>query len=308
MTDSDYAGVTGVIPGKELSGDRYDLLLVKYKLLFDHARDMILFIDNDGRILDANRSALDVYGYTKDEITRMFVFELRQYDSRELVRNQMRQAENASILFETMHKTKSGKIIPVEVSSTGVTYEGRRMLMSIIRDVSAKQEYMLRIKQLAYFDELTAIPNRKSFRDALRFSVSDSTARFALMLIDVDNFKRVNDTCSHCVGDKFLVEIVKRIHFGLADRGVLYRLGGDEFTILVDPPALRDDVVAIVDDIRASLGSTLEIDGNILHPSLSIGISLFPEHDTDGGNLLKKADTAMYRVKEKSKDGYAFFS
>jgi diguanylate cyclase (GGDEF)-like protein/PAS domain S-box-containing protein len=308
MTESYLSGASCVAPGKEGRGDRYELLLVKYKLLFDHARDMILFIDKDGKILDANLSALDTYGYTKDEITAMYVFELRQYDSREFVRNQMRQAENASILFETIHRTKSGKIIPVEVSSTGVTYGGQRMLMSIIRDVSAKQEYLLRIKKLAYFDELTGIPNRKSFRDALKMSVSDRSIKFALMLIDVDDFKRVNDTCSHCVGDAFLVEISRRINFGLADRGILYRLGGDEFTILTDPFANRDYILSIVDDIRAALGDPFEIEGTSFRATLSIGISLFPEHDTDEGCLLKKADTAMYRVKERAKDGFAFYA
>jgi diguanylate cyclase (GGDEF)-like protein/PAS domain S-box-containing protein len=289
------------------AGDGYAFLLAKYKLLFDHARDMILFIDQDGKILDANSAALSVYGYSREEITNMYVFSLRESDPPELVRGQMRQACSSSILFETLHKTKDGRVLPVEVSSTGVVFEGRRILMSIIRDISLKKEYLSRIERLAYHDELTGVLNRKSFRDALKSLIERGSGKFALMLIDIDNFKRVNDSYSHSVGDRFLVEISKGVSEYLGSRGNFFRLGGDEFTVLIDGFTDREDVSTIASGILAVGRRRFEIDSSVIESSLSIGISLFPEDTDEERSLLKRADLAMYRVKESTKDNFAFY-
>jgi diguanylate cyclase (GGDEF)-like protein/PAS domain S-box-containing protein len=285
----------------------YAFLLAKYKLLFDHARDMILFIDQDGKILDANSAALSVYGYSREEITNMYVFSLRESDPPDLVRGQMQQACSSSILFETLHKTKDGRVLPVEVSSTGVVFEGRQILMSIIRDISLKKEYLSRIERLAYYDELTGVLNRKSFRDALKARI-EAGGKFALMLIDIDNFKRVNDSCSHSVGDRFLVEISRSVTEFLGDRGKLFRLGGDEFTVLIDGFAEREEVAAIAFGILAAGRRRFEIDCAVVESSLSVGISLFPEDADEESCLLKRADLAMYRVKESAKDNFAFYA
>lgn len=303
MAESEAAGNLRDILSN--SGD-YGLIYTKYKLLFDHARDMILFIDDNGRILDANNAALDVYGYSRDEIARLHVFDLRQCDSRELVKFQMRQACDSSILFETHHKTRSGSIIPVEVSSTGVKYGGSHILMSIIRDISVKQEYLAKISRLAYYDELTGIPNRKSFRDAMCRKISGIGAPFALMLIDLDNFKKVNDSFSHCIGDKFLAEMAAAMQEGLGDRGVLYRLGGDEFTVLTENASTEEEIVRIVNDIRSASCSPHFIDGCVIRASISVGVSVYPRDGIDEGLLLKRADAAMYRVKEGGRSGLAF--
>lgn len=304
MAESDFAGIPRDILSD--SGD-YGLIYTKYKLLFDHARDMILFIDEAGRILDANNAALSLYGYTRDEITHLRVFDFRQHDSRDLVRFQMRQACDSSILFETMHKTKAGVVLPVEVSSTGVLYCGSHILMSIIRDVSAKQEYLAKISRLAYYDELTGIPNRKSFRDALNKKMEFRGSPFALMLIDLDNFKKVNDACSHLVGDKFLAAMAESMREGLGNHGVLYRLGGDEFTVLTEIAAIEDEIIPIVNAIRDAACGPREIEGYRIDASISVGISVYPVDGDDESVLLKRADAAMYSVKESGRDGFAFY-
>lgn len=285
----------------------YELLLLKYKLLFDHARDIILFIDGEGRILEANCAAVKAYGYSREELVSMRVFELRKFDSTDIVRSQMRQAENSSILFETVHKARDGRAIPVEVSSTGVSFGGSRILMSIIRDISLKQRYLAEIHRLAYYDELTGLPNRKSFQDALRRATDAPGGAFALMLVDVDNFKRVNDALSHAVGDLYLIEMGSRLSRALANRGTLFRLGGDEFTVLAEGVASRESATPLLEDLRAAGGGTFAVDGNPIASSVSIGVGFFPENGRDGSEVLKKADLAMYRVKEARKDGYGFF-
>lgn len=307
MLMSIHAGRIPRMLAKETKRRGYELLHIKYKLLFDHARDIILFIDHDGMIIEANSAAIDAYGYSLEELTSMRVFELRKYDSAEVVRTQMSQAENSSILFETIHKTRDGRAIPVEVSSTGVFFGGKRILMSIIRDISLKQQYLGEIHRLAYFDELTGLPNRKSFQDAMRCAANTSGTVFALMLIDIDDFKKVNDSHSHAVGDKLLYEIGMSLSRALCGRGTLYRLGGDEFTVLARNLTSRETLTPLLGDLRASGGGTFNIDGEDIRSSVSIGAAFYPENGTDVSAVLKKADLAMYRVKESRKDGFGFY-
>lgn len=283
----------------------YDLLLMKYKLLFDNARDIILFIDRDGTILEANPAAVRTYGFSLEELTALRVFDLRKFDSRALVESQMREAKDSSIQFETVHKRKDGSAIPVEVCSTGVNFRGRRILMSIVRDISAKQEYLAEIHRLAYYDELTGLPNRKSFRDALDRSLGEGGAGYAVFLIDVDDFKRVNDLYSHCVGDRYLAEIARRSSHALKGRGSAYRLGGDEFTALIGVES-REDARSVAESIREACCGPFEIDGIVIESSVSIGVALFPDDGSDGACILKKADLAMYEAKNGGKGRYAF--
>ncbi len=292
-------------PGSRRRCRGYDLLFLKYKLLFDNARDIILFIDRDGKILEANPAAVKTYGYSLEELTSLHVFDLRKFDNRALVESQMRQAKDSSIQFETVHKKKDGSAIPVEVCSTGVNFRGRRILMSIVRDISAKQEYLAEIHRLAYFDELTGLPNRKSFRDALERSIGEVGSGFAVFLVDVDDFKRVNDLYSHCVGDRYLAEIARRSSLALTGRGSAYRLGGDEFTALIGVES-REDARSFAESIREACCGSFEIDGIVIESSVSIGVALFPDDGSDGACILKKADLAMYEAKKTGKGRYSF--
>ncbi len=293
--------------GDESKNDGCELLSVKYKLLFDNARDMILFVDVNGRILDANHSAIETYGYTHEELTRMRVFDLRLSDPGELVLSQMRAAAQGGIVFETTHRTKDGRLIPVEVSSSGTRFDGQPVLVSIIRDISAKKDALEKIHRLAYYDDLTGIPNRKSFRDALTARIASRPEKFALFLIDLDHFKSVNDRFSHSVGDSFLVEIAHAMEKSLPECGSLYRLGGDEFTVILDDTC-RGDACSAAALLNEHCHGTFDIDGNSIDASLSVGGSLYPEHDETESGLLKKADIALYRVKEAGRNGFALYA
>lgn len=290
-----------------LEGKReIELLTLKCRLLFDHARDIILFVKENGRILDANRSALETYGYTHRELTSMSVFELRASDPPDCVLDQMRRAGDQGILFEATHRTKDGRLIPVEVSSTGVDFFGEKILMSIVRDVSSKRRYLEHIERLAYYDELTGIPNRKNFRDSLRRRIEEGEP-FSLMLLDVDRFKDVNDTYDHSVGDGLLSALALSIAKALEGWGTLYRLGGDEFTVLT-PESGTDRLRALAERIRLGTSATFTVQGNPIRSSVSIGVSRYPSDARDESLLLKRADLAMYRVKNGGRNNYALFS
>jgi len=290
-----------------IEGEReIELLTLKCRLLFDHARDVILFVRENGRIVDANRSALETYGYTHRELTSMSVFDLRSSDNQDCVLDQMRRAGDNGIVFEATLRTKDGRMIPVEVSSTGVDFFGEKILMSIVRDVSSKRRYLEHIERLAYYDELTGIPNRKNFRDSLRRRIAEGEP-FSLMLLDVDRFKDVNDTYDHSVGDGLLSALTLSIAKVLEDWGTLYRLGGDEFTILT-PESRTERLEALAERICFGTNATFTVQGNPIRSSVSVGVSRYPADARDESLLLKRADLAMYRVKNAGRNSYALFS
>lgn len=289
-------------PEKEI-----ELIALKCRLLFDNARDIILFINHNGRILDANPAAVATYGYSHRELTSMTILDIRADKNPEFVRAQMKKASEEPILFETTHQTRDGRLIPVEVSSTGVDFFGERLLMSIIRDVSTKREYLATIERLAFYDELTGIPNRKHFRDDIRSRIERGGKPFALMILDVDHFKDVNDLYDHSVGDGLLLAITKSVGQAVEGRATLYRLGGDEFTLIMDDTEERDRAGELARLVCRAADATFTVQGNAIHTSVSVGISRYPADARDETLLLKRADLAMYRAKRGGRNDFAFY-
>ena len=289
-----------------MGDEDHDLLLEKYKLLYESTRDIILFVASDGKILDANTAATRAYGYTREELCNMSVFNLRTQESPGLVYSQMNTADTESIVFEAIHRKKNGELMPVEVSSTGVSFGDTRLLMSIVRDISERKKYIDKIEKYAFYDELTGIPNRKSLRTKLCQSLCEKDIRFALILIDIDHFKEVNDTWGHHIGDELLIWTTRKITGAILKRGTLFRLGGDEFVILTEPIQDRNDLCRIATDIQAVLHEPFRRSEISRMVTLSMGISIFPDDGSNDSDLLKKADAAMYKIKETGKNNFGF--
>ena len=167
---------------------------------------------------------------------------------------------------------------------------------------------MDRVHTLAYFDSLTALPNRNYFQEYFKTNVQQRDGeRFALFMIDFDNFKNINDTLGHAVGDQFLVESSNRLQSNVPSDAFLSRLGGDEF-ILISPILVRLDARVIADNLLSSFREPFILQNNQLQVSMSIGISLYPDDGKNLDTLMKKADIALYREKNKSKNNYAFYN
>jgi diguanylate cyclase (GGDEF)-like protein len=175
--------------------------------------------------------------------------------------------------------------------------------------VSELVKVMQRLEHFANYDSLTGLPNRNLFMDRLQQAQAHafrSGESFALMLLDVDQFKAFNDSFGHAVGDVVLQTAALRIKQCLRNEDTVARLGGDEFCLLLEKTALRRDVKKVLEKISVILREPFAVDGHNITMQASIGVAFYPEHGEDGHSLLKQADDAMYRVKAKGGNGYLF--
>ena len=163
----------------------------------------------------------------------------------------------------------------------------------------------------AHHDALTGLPNRTLFHDRLHQSIEiakRNNSGLALFFIDLDLFKKINDSLGHEVGDKVLKEVTKRLESKIRKEDTLARLGGDEFVIIMEGLLKAEDAVLLAEKILSVMAQSIQIDGHLLYVSCSIGISLYPQDDTNVSNLLKYADTAMYKAKDDGRNNYQFYS
>ena len=168
-----------------------------------------------------------------------------------------------------------------------------------------------RIEYLASHDSLTNLPNRETFNGLLREAIESAQRhdhRFALLFIDLDRFKIINDSLGHEAGDLLLLEVASRLRNALRASDVVARLGGDEFVVILDQCGDIDDVQRIATELLSALGQPMELAGHECHTTASIGIAMYPANGADGQTLTKNADMAMYLAKEDGKNGYRFVS
>jgi diguanylate cyclase len=216
-----------------------------------------------------------------------------------------------------------GVRFPIEITVTASGTAGRGLRVAILRDITERRQHERRLAQLANYDGLTGLPNRTMFRDLLQNAIdtaSDAQAGFALLFLDLDRFKIINDSLGHEVGDLLLKQVAQRlsnclrrsdalIHGGAEQAlGTVFRLGGDEFTILLPGAAEPEAAAAVARRILAALALPVPVGSDQLYISTSIGISLYPADGGDLDGLVKQADMAMYRAKAQGRNTYCFFS
>jgi diguanylate cyclase (GGDEF)-like protein/PAS domain S-box-containing protein len=181
----------------------------------------------------------------------------------------------------------------------------------VVQDVTERKAQEARIEHLAYHDALTGLPNRAMLMDRLAQALSQAQRRdqqVAVLFIDLDRFKLVNDSLGHAVGDQLLQEIARRLRGALREDDTVARVGGDEFQVITSNVAGSVDVARIAEKLMRALGEPFTLEGQELHVTASIGVSLFPRDGASGELLLKYADTALYEAKGEGRNGYRFFS
>src|SRR5205823_4837047 len=166
------------------------------------------------------------------------------------------------------------------------------------------------LHHLAHHDPLTQLPNRRKLAAHLASALAraGTRQRLALLFVDVDNFKSINDTLGHSFGDRVLQNIAERLHAATGPTGLLARLGGDEFTVLLEDVQSSDEVESRAAQIVATLQEPLIVDGRVLTTSASVGASLYPDHAADAEGLLRAADVALFRAKELGRNRVALYS
>jgi diguanylate cyclase (GGDEF)-like protein len=239
-------------------------------------------------------------------------------------------AQAARLFIEQGHAPGELATHEFEVSETlgRRAFEARMLsqadgtFLLIVRDISERKRTEERIEYLAYFDTLTGLPNRQMLMRHVSRTLTDARRKnkmAALLYLDLDRFKRINDNLGHSVGDTLLRDVARRLKFCLssalpptnssdpADCGLVARLGGDEFVILLSEVIDRTHITAVVHKIEQKLGEPFECDGHSFVVTPSIGVALFPQDGNDIEDLLVKADMAMYQAKDRGRNGHAFY-
>lgn len=301
------------ITARKQAEDELRRVRAQYQTLFDQMPDAVLLVDLEGRVTGFNQEALRQYEYTPEEMLRLTVPDLEAKESpQEHIEHRQNIAATGRDDFETRHRTKYGRIVDVQAAVRLITMaDGKPMFQAAFRDISSQKHAHERIEFLANHDHLTSLPNRRLLRDRVERAIGNADrhgSRVALLFLDLDHFKVINDTLGHEVGDLLLQAVADRLRGCVRDQDTIARIGGDEFVvILVDLPN-SEAVGNVAQKIVDTLSSPYLAGGYDLHTSPSIGISLYPDDANSFDALMQQADAAMYHTKENGRSGYRFYS
>lgn len=287
-----------------------DEILKKHAVLFENAYDIIFYLKMDGSIIDANRTAMESYGYSYQELLGMKLQQLRHPSTLKDFSKQMEQSASRGIIFESIHVRKDGTNFPVEVSSRSISLNGELIRINIVRDISERKRAEEQIQYLADHDALTGIANRGYLMRQLEMLLQKSAEKqeqFAVMLFDLDKFKMVNDIYGHNAGDEVLKQIASRLRHSVREGDIIGRLGGDEFVVIQPLIKEKEDSEIIANRILNLVATPVAWKDAKLGIKISIGISFYPKDAIDAERIIECADSAMYRIKRKGGNNYGFF-
>ena len=284
----------------------------QYRDLFRLASDPIFVIDAaEDIVLDVNDRACEAYGLAREEIVGKSLKPLSIEPERYAERMRRLLAVGTHEEFETTHVGRGGKMLDFLVKTSLIEYGGRRAILCINRDISARLRAEEQLRYDAFHDRLTNLPNRAMFEDHLALALGraerDPRRLFAVMFLDFDRFKVINDSLGHTVGDRLLIMIARRIKSALRPGDTVARLGGDEFTILLDCLDDEEDALRIAERIQTDLRASFDLDGHEVYISASIGIAFSHRRYAHAGEMIRDADSAMYRAKAQGKARHEIF-
>ena len=266
----------------------------------------------DGFITDANPSVCELTGYALAELLGRKTLDFIAPDH--LAQAAAVMASGRETAYESVLIDKRGERIPVEFIVRTMLRNGERIRMTIVRDLRDRHRAQAHIHHLAHHDALTGLPNRASFMEQLTHAVrhADETgARLALLFIDLDHFKRINDSLGHLVGDALLRTVAQRFGASLRATDIVSRFGGDEFMVLLPGlaagPAHAGDAEEVAQKLLAAIGAPVNAEGRPLSVTPSIGIALYPGDGDTPEELVKHADAAMYLAKTRGRANYQYF-
>lgn len=298
----------------------------RYRFFVNNSPDIVYMLDNKGHFVFINVRATELLGYSQEEIIG--------YHYSDFIHEE--DLDKARFAFSTflsnmdVSQKVELRLVPKYPGSEPLYFEFRSVVMKfntleikdseeedfigvygVARDITEQKRSDELIYFQLYHDALTELPNRVLFRDRINFAMSQANRnhrKMAVMFLDMDRFKVVNDSLGHLAGDKLLQEIAKRLKACIRDSDTLARVGGDEFNLMMSDINSRDDVLLMVDKIFKALEEPFMIDHHEVYVTFSIGSAIYPEDGDSGETLIKHADMAMYNIKGKGKNGHEFFS
>ncbi len=302
-----------------------------HRFIVNNSPDLVYMLDRNGCFTFLNDRVETLLGYRKDELIGRHYSEIVDPEHLEHARHLFderrtgaRAANNVEVRLKSRRprggsrRFHGAQGVWAELTAMGVYRDPRERTRSgfigsygTARDISERKEAEEVINFQAYHDLLTRLPNRVLLRDRLTLAIAQAERnkrKLAVMFLDLDRFKVVNDTLGHTIGDRLLKAVANRLQSCLRSGDTLSRFGGDEFMLLLPEIRTRDDVVVIADKILERLSAPFSIDGHELFVGASIGIAVYPEAGDHEETLIQNADIAMYNVKGNRRNGYQFFS
>lgn len=282
--------------------------------IFDNSIEGIVLTDKDLRIQQVNKTFSEVTGYDFSEVVGQTpkILKSGQHD-RDFYKDMWATLRRSGMWQgQIYNQRKNGEIYPEWLSIYSIKNKNGEVInyIGLFSDLTEKRMTQEHIHQLAHYDALTGLPNRLLFMERLKQSIVISRRKklpMALLFIDLDGFKKINDSLGHDAGDMLLQEISIRLKKYMRESDMVCRLGGDEFTIIIEGYTQISDIIIVVNKILKELSAPIHIGERHIYVTASIGISLYPDDGEDIQNLVKNADTAMYAAKDRGKNCYEFY-
>jgi diguanylate cyclase (GGDEF)-like protein/PAS domain S-box-containing protein len=283
--------------------------------VFENTEEAIIIADKEQKISSVNSAFTKIYGYTNADVSGKSLRLLHSNEQKKEFYKDMWEQINTKGIWrgKIINKTKDGLIIPVWSTIKKVLNEKGELLnyTAIQTDLREIESSRAKADYLAYHDPLTGFYNRVNFEEYLLHSLSiakRSNAIVALLFIDLDRFKVINDTLGHDIGDKVLIEVSKKLKNILRESDFIARWGGDEFVVILEDIGSVSDAALVANNIIDALQAPMHINKHKLLTTASIGIAIFPENGTDAQTLIKHADSAMYLAKDDGKNCYRYYT
>jgi len=285
----------------------------KYRSIFENSRDTVYITTLNGEFIEINPAGTELFGYQKNDLLEVNARELYKEPKKRDVFIQEILKQNYVKDYEVEFINKDGKVVSTLITAALQTDEQGNPVgfQGIIRDITERKKQEEVINYMAFHDQLTGLPNRGTFLDHLALAIVHAKRHKtigAVLFIDLDKFKEVNDTYGHSAGDRLLIQAAMRFKDILREEDTVARLGGDEFTIILPDIKKSEDAVFVANKLTAEFEKPIRIGEMEATVSLSIGISLFPQDGIESETLLDNADEAMYLAKQSGRNGSKLYA
>lgn len=289
---------------------------LRYRATFEQAAVGVAHVSLNGQWITVNQKICDILGYSRDELYRCTFQDITHEADLAPDLEQLHRLKNGEIETYSMEKRyihKQGHIIWANLTVSLIRDKNHRprYVVAIVEDIGKRKSTEEHNRYLANHDTLTGLPNRAFFSDRIHEAIAHAKrdqGQFALMLLDLDRFKQVNDTLGHHVGDLLLKEVAARLQTSVRETDVVARLGGDEFAIIQSHLTSTHSPGQLADKIVTELSKPYLLDGTEIHSGTSIGITIYPDDADDPVELFKNADLALYRAKDSGRRTFGFFT
>lgn len=292
------------------------VLEANYQAIFGSVNDGIIIYDTDTlHIIDANQKACEIFSLTKEYLlqTSLQDFGTGQfpYSEKEALAWFQKAIQGETPLYDWKIKNSAGNYLNLEVSLKHTTLGSKGRILAVVRDISEREFAKEKIYRLANFDPLTKLPNRTLFNDRLHIALAHAKRngeQLAVLFLDLDRFKTINDSLGHHVGDFILQEVAERLQLCIRDEDTLCRMSADEFIIVLTDVEKSSNVTRIISRMVSTLSMPFIVENAELRVTSSMGISFYPHNGHTPEVLVKHAELAMYHAKENGRNNYQFFT